>query len=105
MALSLLENDKPKKYEDYEGPTSAELDRESKDYMDSGKIFKQLKSAFNPTSAGNRDDDSDSGMSKTYGGFKNQSSLEPIIEESALMATAQSKIRQKKVEQLLSKVK
>lgn len=52
LADSLLQNDKPKKfYEDGETeiliPTSAELDKEMKDYMDAGKIFKQLKTAFN----------------------------------------------------------
>jgi hypothetical protein len=45
MAVTLLENDRPL----LEGlPTSAELDRDAKDYLDTNKIFKQLKSAFQP---------------------------------------------------------
>ena len=44
--MSLLENDRPS----LEGvPTSAELDKDVKDYLDANKIFKQLKSAFQPT--------------------------------------------------------
>jgi hypothetical protein len=88
----LLESDKPKRYEEFDGvPTSAELDKESKEYMDANKIFKQLKSAFNPTSpfSQREDDDSNtSAMSKTTVGGTKKTSLEPILEETALITDA-----------------
>ena len=50
LAVSLLENDRPT--HDLEGiPTSADLDNDTKDYMDATKIFKQFKTAFQPSNS------------------------------------------------------
>ena len=47
LAVSLLEGDRPSII--MEGlPTSADLDKDAKEYLDANKIFKQLKSAFQP---------------------------------------------------------
>lgn len=44
LALSLLENDP--KPSSIDMPSSANLDKEIKEYLDANKIFKQLKTAF-----------------------------------------------------------
>lgn len=50
LAVSLLENDF--KTNNLEGiPSTADLDKEIKEYLDANKIIKQLKSAFNTTSS------------------------------------------------------
>ena len=49
LAISLLEEDKSKPTYLEGVPTSAEIDREIKSYLDTNQIFKQLKSAFDPT--------------------------------------------------------
>lgn len=95
LADSLLANDKPKRtYDEGETeiivPSSADLDKEMKDYMDAGKIFKQLKTAFNPSNPFNSqkvpdaqdEEEPSSKMSRTAGGSKRP--LEPIVEETSL---------------------
>jgi hypothetical protein len=49
LAISLLEDDKSKPSYLEGVPTSADLDAEIKSYLDTNQIFKQLKSAFDPT--------------------------------------------------------
>ena len=49
LAISLLEQQKP--VISLEGlQTTADLEKDMKDYMDATKVFKQLKSAFEPPS-------------------------------------------------------
>lgn len=88
--MSLLENDKPAQLEGV--PTSAELDKDIKDYLDANKIFKQLKSAFQPSTTPNAVD--------TVVSPRAGKRLEPIQEEAVDL-----RVRSKKIEQLLTKVK
>jgi hypothetical protein len=80
LAVSLLENDN-KAYE-IEGLTSnADLDKEIKDYLDANKIFKQLKSAFNPLDT--LTSPTTAGLTQSIdfhksGSLKKPSTLEPI---------------------------
>ena len=103
LAVSLLENDRPT--HDLEGiPTSADLDNDTKDYMDATKIFKQFKTAFQPSNSASAFSNQDNTLTSP----SHKSSLDPITEEcqsAMVMSEAQSKVRSKKIEQLLSKVK
>ena len=111
FAISLLEDDKSKPAYLDGVPTSAELDAEIKSYLDTNQIFKELKSAFDPTAQVTslslvEDKQPTSTAERKKRGSK--ATLEPIQEENALVPSGladDGKQRSKKINDLLNKVK
>jgi hypothetical protein len=86
LAISLLEDDKSKPSYLEGVPTSAELDAEIKSYLDTNQIFKQLKTAFDPTAPMTTSlslDDGEKVVANTAERKKrgSKATLEPIQEE------------------------
>jgi hypothetical protein len=110
LAISLLEEDKSKPTYLEGVPNSAELDAEIKSYLDTNQIFKQLKSAFDPTTQVTSLSLVEDKPSSTAERKKRASkaTLEPIQEEQALVSAGladDGRQRSKKINDLLNKVK